>query len=112
MYGFFPGAFFFGPSLLFFGLLRIALLVLLIVLIVRLVSHGHRGADYMHDRGRGYGHAGGYDAQSTDPRRVAAWRYAAGQIDRAEFDHIMGGLDAASTSAPTAAPSNPTPPVA
>jgi len=109
MHGFLPAAFIFGPALLFFGLLKIALFVLLIVLIVRLVSHGHRHPAYAHGGGHGYGR---HDTQGADPRRVAAWRYAAGQIDRAEFDRITAGLDAAAGSAPTTPPSTPTPPVA
>ena len=118
MHGFFPGVFVW-PALAFFGLFRILLFVLLIVLIVRLVTRGHRHADYAYGHGygpgygfgwhHGHGHNHDYDVQNVDPRRVAAWLYAAGKIDRAEFDHIMAGLDA---GAPAAPPSPPAPPVA
>ena len=118
MHGFFPGAFVW-PALFFFGLLKIVLFVLLVTLIVRLVSHGHRHAAYAHGYGHGFGHGHGhgygrdneydYNPQNLDPRRVAAWRYAAGKIDRAEFDRVIAGLDAAAPSTP---PSNPAPPVA
>ena len=117
MHGVFPGAFFIGPALLFFWLVRLALLVLLIVLVVRLVTHGSHHADhghgngYGHGRGYGYGHGGAQSAAEADPRRVAAWRYAAGQIDCAEFDRIINGLDAAAVGAPSPAPGVPAPPV-
>jgi len=116
MHAFFPGAFFFlGPALLFFGLFKLVFFVLLIVLVVRLITHGRGHAAYAHgcasEYGHGYGHRHGYDAQDLDPRRVAAWRYAAGKIDRAEFDRVVSGIDAAA-SAPTTPPSAPTPPVA
>ena len=115
MHGFFfPGAFFW-PALLFGGLFKILLFVLLISLVVRLVGHGHWRSAYAHPHGPGYGHSHAYDYGSDpdphnlDPRRVAAWRYAAGKIDRVEFDRIMSGLDA---SAPAAPSSPPAPPVA
>jgi uncharacterized membrane protein len=111
---FFPGAFLW-PALFFFGLFRILLFVLVIALIVRLVSHGHRHAEYAHGHGYGPGfgygwrHGHDFDTQSLDPRRIAAWRYAAGKIDRAEFDRIMGGLDASATAPapPTVPPTAP-----
>ena len=121
MHGFFPGAFLFGPALLFFGLFKILLFVLLIMLIVRFVSHGrgHHGYGYGHPgHGYGYGHGHGFGPASavggpdSDPRRVAALRYAAGKIDRAEFDRIMSGLDAATPSTPPATPAPPTAPTA
>jgi uncharacterized membrane protein len=118
MHGFFPGAFLLAPVLLFFGFIKIMFFVLIIVFIVRLATHGRRHAEYAHGYGNGhgygYGHGGhhghgGFDAQNMDPRRIAAWRYAAGKIDRAEFDRIVSGLDAAAgASAPTAPPSEPT----
>ena len=112
MHGFFPGVFFFGPLFLFGGLIKIVLLVLLITFIVRVAGHGHRHAAYGHGYGNGYGyghHRGhGFGPQAgTDPQRIAAWRYASGQIDRAEFDRITTALDASATP-----PSNPTPPAA
>ena len=111
MHGF-AGPFFFGPALLFLGLLKFLFVIAIIMLIVRLVTHGHR-AGYTHG---GYGHRGygpgSYGpTQESDPRRVAALRYASGQIDRAEFDRIISGLDAAAPSAPTP-PSPPTAPIA
>ncbi|MDR3686170.1 MAG: hypothetical protein P4L93_04345 [Coriobacteriia bacterium] len=124
MHGFFPGVFFFAPVLLFFGFLKIMFVILLIVLIVRLATHGRRHGAYAHDgygyggHGYGYGHDhghggphghAGFDAPEMDPRRVAAWRYAAGKIDRTEFDRIMSGLDATAPAPPTAPPSAPTP---
>ena len=123
MHGFFPGVFFFAPVLLFFGFLKIMFFVLLIVFIVRLATHGRRHAAYANSygdaqgHGPGYGHGGhhghgGADVQNMDPRRIAAWRYASGKIDRTEFDGIIAGLDAtapAAPVAPTAPPSNPVP---
>jgi uncharacterized membrane protein len=79
-FGFFPG--FFWGGLFLFGLLKLLFFVLLIVVIVRLVSHAGRH------------HAWHGDASGADPRRIAAWRYAAGKIDRAEFDRIVAALDA------------------
>lgn len=102
------GFFFLWPALLFFGVFKILLFVLLVVLVVRLLTHGHGHAAYAHGRGGyGYRHGSEYDAQNFDPRRVAAWRYASGQIDRAEFDRVIAGLDA---NTPAAPPSTPAPP--
>jgi uncharacterized membrane protein len=98
-FGFFPGLFWGG--FLFFGLLRLLFFVLLIVLVVRLVSHaGRRHAWHHHAYATGWGH----DAATADPRRIAAWRYAAGKIDRPEFDRIVAALDA---SEPRAGGSDP-----
>jgi hypothetical protein len=115
MHGFFPGVFFFAPLFLLFGFFKIVLVVLIIVLIVRLFTHGRHHAAYAqgygYDRGHdhGYrGHFGSPSGENMDPRRVAAWRFAAGKIDRAEFDHIMSGLDAAAPAATT--PPEPTAP--
>ena len=102
MHGFFPGVFVW-PAIFFFGFFRIVLFVLVIALIVRLVSgHGHRHGDYAFGQGygHGFGHGLGHGPQDFDPRKVAAWRYASGQIDRAEFDRIMAGLDAGVPAAP------------
>ena len=103
MHWFFPGAFFW-PGLFFFGFFRILLFVLLIALVVRLVSHGHRRADYAY--GPGYHRRGHVNGPSDfDPARATAWRYAAGQIDRAEFDRIMSALGSSTTPpAPPVAP--------
>lgn len=115
MHGFYPGAFFLGPALLFFWLVRLALLVLLIVLVVRLVTHGWHHGDHSHGYGRGrgygYGYGGTQSAAETDPRRVAAWRFAVGEIDRAEFDRIVSALDAAAVGARSPVPGVPAPPV-
>jgi uncharacterized membrane protein len=107
MHGFFPGPFFFAPALLFFGLLRIAFWVLLIVLLVRLFTHGHaHWAHYGHDHAHRHPHGNGPD--DLDPRKVAALRYASGEIDRSEFERIIGGLDAAAPRVPTPPPGAPT----
>ena len=104
MHGFLPGLFWFGPAILFLGFFKLLFFVLIIWLIVRLVSHGSRHAAYAHgDPWHGYGH-GPHVGFDGDPRRLAAMRYAAGKIDRAEFDRIMAGLDANSPSNPPAAP--------
>ena len=105
MHGFFPGLMFFGPALLFLGLIKVLFVVLVIMLIVRLVSHGHHRPGYHARWHDGYSHGYGHSDAQLDPRRVAAWRYAAGKIDRAEFDRIMSGLDCA-------APAPPAPPAA
>ena len=106
------GFFFLWPALLFFGVFKILLFVLLIMLVVRFVSHGHRHAAYAHGHGYGHRHDHGYDAQNFDPRRVAAWRYASGTIDRAEFDRIISGLDASTPTTPPSTPAPPAPPAA
>ena len=105
---FFPGVFFLWPMFLFFGLLKIALFVLVIVFIVRLATHGQRHGACGYDHGH-HGHRSqDDDAHDLDPRRVAAWRYAAGKIDGAEFNRIVSGVDAAAAGTPMA----PAPPVA
>jgi hypothetical protein len=112
------GFFLFAPLLLLFGFIKIMFVVLLIVFIVRLATHGRRHGAYGYGYGYGHGHGhgpagyhghGGHDVTNMDPRRIAAWRFASGQIDRAEFDRIIGGLDASEPTAPTAPPSAPTP---
>lgn len=93
----------FGPFL-FFGLFfRVLFLVLIIWLLVRIFSHRH---DHM---GHWHGHRQ-WDSMAGDPRRIAAARYAAGHIDRAEFDRITATLDA-SAPTPPAPPAPPAPPV-
>jgi uncharacterized membrane protein len=87
---------FFWPVLLFGGFLKFLIIVAVVVLIVRLVTHRHGHSGHWH----GYGHANGWPPENTDPRRIAAMRYASGRIDRAEFDHIMSTLDATAPGAP------------
>jgi uncharacterized membrane protein len=96
--------FLFGPFLLFAGFFKILIVVLLIVFLVRILSHRHDRFDH----GHWHGHHGHWDAGAQDPRRIAAMRYAAGKIDRAEFDRIMSALDASGPTPPTP----PTPPAA
>jgi uncharacterized membrane protein len=89
---------FFLPFLLMVGLFKILFVVAVIVLIVRLVSRRHYGGPWV-----GHGQWAGHywaapDAQ--DPRRIAAMRYAAGRIDRAEFERIVGALDASEPGTP------------
>jgi uncharacterized membrane protein len=108
-FGFFPGMLLFGPALLFIALFKILFFVLLIMLIVRLVTHGRRhgaAAGYGHGHHHGHHHGGGSEMQDLDPRRIAAWRYASGKIDRAEFDRVIAGLDAANIAS-AAAPAPP-----
>jgi uncharacterized membrane protein len=91
--------FFLWPFLLFAGLFKVLLLVAVVVLFVRLVSHRHAG---------GYWHGRGYWApEAQDPRRIAAMRYAAGRIDRAEFDRILSALDASEQGTHTPPPAPP-----
>jgi uncharacterized membrane protein len=86
---------FLWPLLLFGGLFKILIIVAVVVLIVRLVSrHGHSG--YWH--GHGHDH---FSSTEQDPRRIAALRYAAGKIDRTEFDQIVSTLDASEAGVPT-----------
>jgi uncharacterized membrane protein len=92
----------FGPFLLFGWLFRFLVLVLIIWLLVRIFSHRH---DHM---GHWHGHHH-WDATAEDPRRIAAARYAAGRIDRAEFDRITAALDA-TAPVPPASPAPPVPP--
>ena len=102
-FGFFPGAFLFVPLLAFFFFLRIALVVLVVVLVVRLVTHGRRHGSYGYVYGPGHGHgSSGPGFHDADPRRIAAWRYSAGKIDRAEYENIVAALGAAAPSAPAA----------
>jgi hypothetical protein len=130
--------FLFGPFILFVALFKCLFLFLLIGFVVAAFSHMRRRRDYMQAGAAGqmpYGHGGpqghgGYHGQSQapqghhghgsphghhghhghdmDPRRVAAYRYASGKIDRAEFEGIIAGLDAATPQAEATA----TPPVA
>ena len=87
--------FFLWPVLLFGGLFRILIVIAFVVLIVRLVSRRHYGY-----AGHWHGHAH-HGLEGPDPRRIAAMRFAAGRIDRAEFDRIMSTLDASEHGAPT-----------
>ena len=97
---------FLWPFLLFGGLLKFLIVIAIVILIVRLVTH--RG----HYAGHWHGHMhGGWAPENQDPRRIAAMRYASGQIDRAEFDRIMSTLDATAPGA-TTPPQAPMPPQA
>jgi uncharacterized membrane protein len=99
-----PFMFGYGPLLLFGWFFRFLFLVLIIWLLVRILSHRHDHMGYWH----GHRH---WEAAAQDPRRIAAARYAAGQIDRADFDRITAALDAtASTPAPPVPPVPPVPP--
>ena len=112
-FGFFPGILW--PVVLFFGLLKLLFVVLIIGFIVRLAMHGrghYHGYGWGHGQGHGHGYGYGGGMADVDPRRIAAWRYAAGKIDRAEFDRIVAGLDASAAAGPTTPPAGPPQPQA
>ena len=87
-----PGLFF-APFVLFWGILRVLLLVGLVVLLVRVFAHHSR------DHGAWHRHPAHWSGVGDDPRRVAAMRYAAGRIDRDEYERILHGLDSAEQQA-------------
>lgn len=99
MHWFFPGLLFFGPAFLFLGAMKVLFIFLVIALIVRLAGHGRRRDEYYR---RWHGPEFAYQDAQVDPRRIAAMRFAAGKIDRAEFERIMTALDATAPAPPAA----------
>ncbi len=96
---------FLWPTFMFGGLFQLLFVLLIVALIVRGVTHHHhRDERWLHHD---------HWQENADPRRIAAMRYAAGRIDRAEFERIMSALDASQPGMQTPpAPPAATPPQA